>query len=96
MVYGQFEVFKSIFDSSPIPIYPTLGNHDITQYHYAADKPKPVSDQSQAAEARKEWGRAISSFREGTYYTFRKQVGATDYLFLVLDDGDGPNSTPSS
>src|SRR5262249_2571275 len=32
MVYGQFEVFKSFFDGCPIPIYPALGNHDITQY----------------------------------------------------------------
>src|SRR5581483_11749618 len=91
MVYGQFDPFKSIFDRSPIPIYPVLGNHDITQYKHAADKPKPTGDQSVAADARKEWQRLIPNFRDGTYYTFVKRAGGTEYLFLVLDDGDGPH-----
>jgi hypothetical protein len=90
MVYGQFDVFKSIFDRSPIPIYPALGNHDITQYRHTAGKPKSSADQSIAADARSQWRRLIPNFRDGTYYTFRKKAGATDYLFLVLDDGDGP------
>ena len=35
IVYKQLDVFKSIFDRSPIPIYPVLGNHDLTQYRFA-------------------------------------------------------------
>ena len=91
MVYGQFDVFKSIFDRSPIPIYPALGNHDITQYHVAPGKPKADGEQSIAADARREWRRLIPNFHDGTYYTFRKKAGGTDYLFLMLDDGDGPH-----
>jgi 3',5'-cyclic AMP phosphodiesterase CpdA len=90
MVYGQFEVFKSIFDRSPIPIFPMLGNHDITQYRVAPGKAKADGDQSIAGDARREWRRLIPNFRESTYYAFHKTAGATDYLFLVLDDGDGP------
>jgi hypothetical protein len=90
MVYGQFDPFKSIFARSPIPIYPVLGNHDITQYRVAPGKPKPAGDQSIAADARKQWQRLIPNFHDATYYTFHKQAGATDYLFLMLDDGDGP------
>jgi hypothetical protein len=94
MVHGQLEVFKSIFDRSPIPIYPTLGNHDITQYHVAPDKPKATGDQTIAGDARREWRRAIPNFRDGTYYTFSKRAGATNYVFLMLDDGDGPKLHP--
>ena len=88
LVYRQIEVFQAIFDRSPIPIFPVLGNHDITQYHYAADKPQPVTDQSAAADARREWRRFIPKFQGGTYYTFRKMAGGTGYLFIVLDDGE--------
>jgi Calcineurin-like phosphoesterase len=88
LVYRQIEVFQTIFDRSPIPIFPVLGNHDITQYHYAPDKPQPVTDQSAAAEARREWRRSIPNLREGTYYTFHKTAGGTGYLFIVLDDGE--------
>ena len=87
-MYRQIEVFKAIFDRSPIPIFPVLGNHDLTQYHAAADTGKPATDQSVAADARREWRRSIPNFREGTYYTFRKAVGGTGYLFIVLDDGE--------
>jgi predicted MPP superfamily phosphohydrolase len=88
MEYGQIDVFKSIFDRSPVPIYPVLGNHDITQYRYAAGDSKPVTDQSPAADARREWRRLIPNFRDGTYYAFPKQAGRTEYLFIVLDDGE--------
>jgi predicted MPP superfamily phosphohydrolase len=88
LVYRQIEVFQAIFDRSPIPIFPVLGNHDLTQYHFAADKPQPVTDQSAAADARREWRRSIPNFREGTYYTFRKIAGGAAYLFAVLDDGE--------
>ena len=87
-MYRQIEVFKAIFDHSRIPIFPVLGNHDLTQYHPAANTGKPVTDQSVAADARRDWRRSIPNFREGTFYTFRKSVGGTGYLFIVLDDGE--------
>jgi len=88
-VPGPMETFQRIFERSPIPIYPTLGNHDITRYHHEPNRTAPVADQLIASDARAAWMRSIPNFSEGTYYTFSKQVGATKYLFLVLDDGDG-------
>jgi hypothetical protein len=89
-VSGPMDAFHAIVENSPIPIFLSLGNHDITSYHYQAGKATPSNDQNQAADARQAWMRTIPSFRGGTYYAFRKTVGHTGYLFLVLDDGDGP------
>ena len=88
-VRGPMRTLQQILARSPIPIYPTLGNHDITRYHHDPAKTAPAADQLIAAEARAEWARAIPNFSEGTYYAFTKQVGATTYVFLALDDGDG-------
>lgn len=87
-VYGQIRLFKSIHDSSRVPLYLVLGNHDIECYRYVPGKPAAVGDQSVAAEARREWSRTFRCFRGGTYYAFRKKVGRTAYRFLVLDNGD--------
>ena len=89
-VNGPMDAFHAIIERSPIPIFLTLGNHDITSYHYQAGKAAPTNDQNQEADARQAWSHAIPSFGGGTYYAFRRTVGRTGYLFLVLDDGDGP------
>jgi hypothetical protein len=88
-VPGPMEALRQIFERSPMPIYPALGNHDITRYRHELNHTAPAADQLIAADARAAWMVSIPNFSEGTYYTFSKQVGATKYLFLVLDDGDG-------
>jgi hypothetical protein len=87
-VLGQIDVFRDAAARSPVPVYPVLGNHDLTHYRYEAGNPRPVTDQSVAAQARKAWGLAVPLFRERTYYAFRKQVGRRSYLFLALDNGE--------
>lgn len=87
-VHGQIRLFKSIHDTSKVPLYLALGNHDIERYRYDPSKKGPVGDLSVAAEARREWSKTFRCFRRGTYYGFRKKVGRTTYRFLVLDNGD--------
>jgi 3',5'-cyclic AMP phosphodiesterase CpdA len=86
-VYGQIETFRRIYERSPLPIYLSLGNHDIQHYGLDSSQQKPAADQSEAGRARAWWIRAIDCFRDGTYYSFEKTAGRRRYVFLVLDDG---------
>ncbi len=87
IVYRQVDRFRQIHDRSPLPLFLTLGNHDINHYGLAGEKEGIVADQSVAGRARADWIRASGSFRDGTYYSFERKVGATRYVFLVLDNG---------
>ena len=87
-VYGQIRLFKSIQDSSKVPLFLALGNHDIECYRYDQEKKGLVGDQSVAPQARRDWSRTFQCFRRGTYYEFSKKVGRVTYRFLVLDNGD--------
>lgn len=85
-VSGHIELFGRLISRSPVPVFPTLGNHDLSQYRPGGDK--PVTDQSIAGAARAAWRKAVPQFQRGVYYSFRKEAGNTGYLFLVLDDGE--------
>jgi 3',5'-cyclic AMP phosphodiesterase CpdA len=86
-VRGQVEAFRRATLKSQIPLFLTLGNHDIQHYGLSADATKPAADQCVAGAARAAWTRNVECFREGTYYEFVKQVGDTRYVFLMLDNG---------
>jgi hypothetical protein len=87
-VCGQIDVFRSIMRESPAPVYLALGNHDIERYRWSGTPPKATGDQSIAAEARREWSRAVPALSERSYYSFRKKVAGTSYRFIVLDNGE--------
>ena len=87
VVRGQVDAFRRATAKSPIPLYLTLGNHDIQHYGVAPDGVKTVADQSLAGAARASWIRAAECFRDGAYYEFVKQAGRTRYVFLMLDNG---------
>jgi hypothetical protein len=87
-VSGPRDALRAIFDHSPVPIVPTLGNHDITRYKAPLGNAKPKGDQAVAADARRAWTR-FPQFHDGTYYAYRQAVENTTYIFLILDDGDG-------
>jgi len=93
-VRGQVEAFRRATSKSPIPLFLTLGNHDIEHYGLAADGVKPAGDQSVAGVARAAWTRNVECFQDGTYYEFVKQVGGTRYVFLMLDNGYGAAGSP--
>ena len=82
------ERFEPILRRSPVPVYLTLGNHDVQIYRHKENDPRPASDYSVAAQARKDWAAASRHFRKGTYYNFKRRAGKTSYVFLVLDNGD--------
>jgi 3',5'-cyclic AMP phosphodiesterase CpdA len=91
-VAGQIQTFIGIVRGSRTPIYATLGNHDLTSYKPAAGK--PAADLSGAAESRKEWARAFAPLHGGVYYSFRRDVGRTQYLFILLDNGEAESRNP--
>jgi 3',5'-cyclic AMP phosphodiesterase CpdA len=84
-VEGQVEAFRRVAERSPAPLYLALGNHDIMGLGLANGRPDP--DESAAAAARAAWMASAPCFKGGTWYSFEKQVGATSYVFVVLDIG---------
>ncbi|MEK7750613.1 MAG: metallophosphoesterase, partial [Acidobacteriota bacterium] len=79
---------KPILKRSPVPVYLTLGNHDIQAYRHKDGNPRLIADHSVAPRARAEWSKAAKSLRNGTYYSFKRRAGNTSYIFLVLDNGE--------
>lgn len=86
-VGNQIEAFRRATAKSPIPLFLTLGNHDIQHYAVAADGVKVAGNQWLAGTARAAWIRSAECFRNGTYYEFSKQAGPVRYVFLMLDNG---------
>jgi hypothetical protein len=93
-VKGQQEAFAAIVKTSPVQVMLTLGNHDLTRYRPGPDKTKAVGDYTAASEAREAWRKALAPLRDGTYYSFKREVGRTSYLFLMLDDGEPNGRNP--
>ena len=82
---NQIEQFLPILQYSRVPVYLTLGNHDIATYS-VDDASKLKSTQLQAQTARAEWIRQIPAFANGTYYSQVIPVGHTTYRLIFLDN----------
>jgi 3',5'-cyclic AMP phosphodiesterase CpdA len=85
-VFGQIDAFQRATAACRVPVFVLLGNHDIAHYGLSAAG-KPAADQAVAGEARAAWIAAMPSLRQGTYYAIKRQVGATRYVVLMLDNG---------
>lgn len=83
----QIEPLRQILDECPVPLYLTLGNHDISSYTLRKDDSSIVTSQTDAGRARASWIRNIPRFADGTYYERLFEVGRTRYHFVFLDDG---------
>ncbi len=83
----QVEQFRPLYDRCPVPLFLTLGNHDISSY--AAFRPDSgiVTAQTEAGRARASWVRNIPCFADGTWYEHDLTVEGTRYHCLFLDDG---------
>ncbi len=81
----QIEQFVPVLSFSRVPVYLTLGNHDIASYWTEAETKE--SFQIHAQEARAAWIRNAPCFQQGTYYRRDFTVGSTTYCFLFLDNG---------
>jgi 3',5'-cyclic AMP phosphodiesterase CpdA len=87
LLANQIEQFRWVCDQSPVPIYLTLGNHDLTKYVVRDADSTVVESQTSADRARASWIRNIPCFHDGTYYTKVFPVGKTSYHFIFLDNG---------
>jgi UDP-2,3-diacylglucosamine pyrophosphatase LpxH len=87
----QVEQFAALAEECPVPLYMTLGNHDLTTYWI--DKKDSTKRQTQvlADMARASFIRNIPCFKHGTYYHKEYKVGKTNYHLFFLDNG---NSIP--
>ncbi len=86
MLGTQVEQFADLIEISEIPVYLTLGNHDIASYRV----PKPssyTSDQVCSEEARAAWMRNVACFKDGTYYSQIFQVDNLTLRLIFLDNG---------
>jgi predicted MPP superfamily phosphohydrolase len=87
-VGAQVEHFRTAIARLSLPIYLALGNHDIECYRWLEGSTSPKGDQSVAGEARAAWREALGCLKQGTFYSVSHQVGAINYRFLVLDNGE--------
>ena len=83
----QIEQFTPIANLCPVPLYLTLGNHDIASYWIVESDSSKENFQINAHKARAAWIRNIPCFQNGTYYARSFKVGDINYRFLFLDNG---------
>ncbi len=83
----QIEQLGPLLTHGPVPLFLTLGNHDIGSYWIEKSDRSIKSFQYHAYEARAAWIRNLPCFQEGTYYARQFKVGRTTYRFLFLDNG---------
>lgn len=80
----QAEWFSNLISDSHIPVFLTLGNHDIFTFNWQNNK--LTHNQNFSGRSRAAWTRNLSCFKNGTYYSKVFQVGQTTYRFIFLDD----------
>lgn len=80
----QPEQFSQFISRFHIPIYLTLGNHDIFSFYWKDNKLK--HNQNFSGRSRAAWIRNIPCFKNGTYYSKIFRVGSTTYRLIFLDD----------
>ena len=88
MLETQIEQFITLKSrNAQIPVYLTLGNHDIETY-WTDDGRKSIfpAPQLNAGRARAAWIRNSNSLRDGTYYSHTIRVDTTTYRLIFLDN----------
>jgi len=88
---NQVDRFAAAASPVRIPLWLTLGNHDIRTHAVSqrieSRKGNPSTLQPHAEAARAAWTRWMPCFRDGTYYFKDIQVGQTPWRLYFLDDG---------
>ncbi len=87
LLADQVEQFRALYDNCPVPLYLTLGNHDLTKYVVHDADSSIIESQTSADRARACWIRNTPCFHDGTYYSRMFPVGKTNYHFIFLDNG---------
>ncbi len=88
---NQVERFAAAASPVAVPLWLTLGNHDIRTHAVSqrieSRKGNPSTLQPHAEAARAAWTRWMQCFRDGTYYYKDVQVGGTSWRLYFLNDG---------
>jgi len=85
MLDFQVEQFSRLIDGSFVPVFATLGNHDIAAYSWTDGERGSTQDIAERAKAG--WIRNVRCFKNGTYYSRVYEVGDKIYRLIFLDDG---------
>jgi 3',5'-cyclic AMP phosphodiesterase CpdA len=85
MLDTQIEQYSRLLDNCKLPVYLTLGNHDIASYRITPG-PWTGNNQLQAGKARAAWMRNVSCFKDGTYYSQLYKVDTTTFRLIFLDN----------
>jgi 3',5'-cyclic AMP phosphodiesterase CpdA len=85
MLGTQIEQYSEFIGKNRIPIYLTLGNHDLTSYRVTSDS-LTTNNQLKAEKARSVWMRNFDCFREGTYYSRTLRIDTVDFRLIFLDN----------
>jgi 3',5'-cyclic AMP phosphodiesterase CpdA len=85
MLDTQIEQYSRLLDSSEVPVYLTLGNHDIASYYVNSDSTY-TNNQFNSGRARATWIRNITCFKNGSYYSRVFNIGKTSYRLIFLDN----------
>ncbi len=80
----QAEQFSRLLDDYHIPVFLTLGNHDMFTFNW--ENGKLLHTQDFSGRARAAWIRNLPCFKNGTWYSELFQVGHTTYRLIFLDD----------
>ncbi len=86
----QVEQFVPLLSECSVPVYLTLGNHDIASY-WIVDNEKEQF-QVFVQQARADWIRNAPSFAQGTWYSRDVKVGDNKLHFMFLDNGYSLNN----
>lgn len=87
LLANQIEQLRAVYDKCPVPLYLTIGNHDLTSYVVHDTDSTIIESQTSTSRACASWIRNIPCFHDGTYYSKIFRVGRTNYHFIFLDNG---------
>ena len=85
MLDTQIEQYSRLLDLSKVPVYLTLGNHDIASY-YVDSESTYTSNQFHAGRSRSTWIRNVPCFKDGTYYSRVFEIDKTSFRLIFLDN----------
>ena len=85
MLATQIEQYSGLLDICEVPVYLTLGNHDIASY-YVNSNSTYTSNQFNAERSRATWIRNVSCFKDGTCYSRVINIDTTSFRLIFLDN----------
>ncbi len=82
----QVEQYSRLLDVCNVPVFLTLGNHDIASF-FVSPELKYTNNQLSADRARATWMKNVNCFKDGTYYSRIFTIDTTTFRLIFLDNG---------